>query len=354
MSAQPFFTFTPVFLPLRGLAFQWPDDIETRLTELKKAIDNMLADIREAFERDDADENGGDNEPGTLVIDESGTLDASTFEGRLENVETLRFTNNVTANADHFPNVSDIVLGNGATLVNLGNEQTVTALEGSRGGEGEPLTLQEAGEQVNIVTDFAGRGGHGDPQETLELVVEPTSEELEAPYQYEFGTLTLSGNGAVSYEDTGRGFKEIDASSLTGGLTFSGNTYVWEQVALEEGADTLNMAGRSNYHSADYITGFDASEDTLDVISGEYGRVEVIEPDVDNWDTEALIDAEQQAATLSAQHDGAYVAFETDDSTYIFADTQGRIPGQVSDGDFEIKLVGTTGLTDILAAEGTL
>ncbi len=354
MSAQPFFAYSPLSHSLRDLGLGVPANIETRLMDLKSVIESFVTDIREVFEKGGANGNEGNGEPGTLVIDESGALDASTFEGRLENVDTLRFTHNVTADANDFAGVDDIILENGATLINLGNEQTVTAREGSLGDEGEPLILQEAGEQVNIVTDFAERPGHHDSEEALELVVEPTSEELEAPYQYEFGTLTLSGNGAVSYEDTGRGFKEVDASSLTGGLTFSGNTYVWEQVTLGEGADTLNMAGRSNYHSADYITGFDASEDSLDVISGEYGRVEVIEPEVQNWDTQALIDAEHQAITVSAEHDSAYVAFETDDSTYILADTEGRIPGQISDGDFDIKLVGTTGLTDTLAADGAL
>ncbi|KXS38563.1 MAG: hypothetical protein AWU55_1350 [Halomonadaceae bacterium T82-2] len=296
----------------------------------------------------------GNGQSDTLVIDESGTLDAAVFEGRLEGIDTLRFTSHVTADASDFSEVGDITLEDGATLLNLGDEQTVTALNGSLDGEGEPLILREAGQEVDIVTDFSGPGGHVDPDETLELVVEPTSEEIGGPIPYELGTLTLSGNGAVSYEDTGRGFENIDASSLTGGLTFSGQTFVWEHVMLGEGADTLNMAGKSNYHSADEITGFDVSEDTLDVISGEFGDVKVIEPDTQNWDRDALMNAEHQAIEVSGENGGAYVAFETDDSTRILGDTEGRQAGMISDGDFSIKLVGTTGLTDILAAEGSL
>ncbi|MCD6009918.1 beta strand repeat-containing protein [Halomonas sp. IOP_31] len=154
----------------------------------------------------------------------------------------------------------------------------------------------------------------------------------------DFDTLNLSGEGAITFDNTGGSAATIDASDLSGGLSFTAGDEA-ETVTLGEGEDTLNYsAGVSTYASTDTITGF-GEGDTIQ-LSGVDGGDGVSE-----YDASGAASYEQALSSAAASDaDGAW--FEFSGSTYVVQNTDGASVTDEASTDTVIELTGVDlGLT---------
>lgn len=259
----------------------------------------------------------------TVTIGAGGELDTTNFASSLSNVETLQFTSNVTLDAGA-TGVENLELASGGTLSNLGNDQQVTALAG---GDSK-LILEDAGETVDVATAFADDAAQG---EALTLNVQAGDGAVDQ------GTLNLSGNGAIEYGDSGRGFDTIDASNLEGALTLETADYRAETITLGTGADTLNVAAGSTRGNLDTVNGFDSESDSLDVLNTDALYLDVS----GETDRDAAFD---MADTASADSANANMVFEFEGDTYVYANDGAADAAADNSSDMAIELADVTGV----------
>ncbi|MCG7600450.1 hypothetical protein MHM84_11675 [Halomonas sp. McH1-25] len=259
-----------------------------------------------------------------------------TVSANVTDVETVTFQGYVEVDAQDFEGTKNFIFASGGSISNV-SDQTITATAGDVEGVGSPLILRDAGQTVNVASTFSAQN------EVLDLNVYDDS----ADDSGVGGTLNLAGSGAIAYVEAGRQFDNINATELNGGLEFTGADYVQEDIQLGSGADTLNVEDASIFGSdgeqMDTITGFDATNDTLDI--GALGDVKSISV----AEGTAIDAAFASAATVSAENDNGYVAFELNGNTYVYADSETQstdISGNVSDetgvsyNDFAVELMG--------------
>ncbi|GAB2795192.1 hypothetical protein GCM10027040_21970 [Halomonas shantousis] len=298
-----------------------------------------------------------DQVPGTNADGEevNDINSGATVSADVTNVETVIFQGYVEVDAQDFTGTNDFTFASGGSISNINGQygQIVTATAGNvpdgQGGlSGSPLILRDAGDTVNVSTVFPTGN------ETLDLRVYDDSEEGTGTG----GTLNLWGSGAVTYDEAGRQFGTIDATNLFGGLDFTGAAYVQEGIRLGAGSDKLNVANNSIVGSdgdrIDSITGFDSTNDTLDI-----GTVSSF-ASADVSGAASLTEALESAATASAANANDYVTFEFDGNTYVYADTEidstdaegnvTEVNGEagVSYNDFAIQLAGIPSDTEVM------
>ncbi|GGC07150.1 DUF4214 domain-containing protein [Pseudoduganella buxea] len=185
--------------------------------------------------------------------------------------------------------------------------------------------------------------------------------------------LKLAGNGSVTVDnsnDTGStpgaatALATIDAGGLggtltvgarsgeiTGGLTFTGNANVTEQITLGSGHDVLNL--RSTYANMDAVAGFDRHKETDDLASTvdvmTFGGI-TIDGATANADIVKMSAAKDASLALAFVHAasvapvGKLVQFTYENSTYLFADT-GTTAGALDGDDAAVRIVGVTDFT---------
>jgi len=66
-------------------------------------------------------------------------------------------------------------------------------------------------------------------------------ESAENQRRYTGGTMNLTGDAAVNYEESGRGFESFDATGLNGDLTYTGADYAQENIELGGGAASISV-----------------------------------------------------------------------------------------------------------------
>ncbi|MHB0776546.1 beta strand repeat-containing protein [Halomonas sp. WWR20] len=227
-----------------------------------------------------------------------------------------------------------------ASVTNLSAEQTVTAQQAGA------LAIDAASETVNVATDF-GTDQEGEVLDTNALVLTATVDAANAVAdadEVDGGTLNLSGNGAVTFNNsTGRAFETVDASALEGDLTYTNVSDVEETVALGSGSDTLNVVNGSTYGSMDVIQNFDSvqanDEDAVDTITGIFNDGAGLDQ-VNTADATSLNAAFSSAAQAS---NGAadYVFFQFEENTYVYASAD----DQYDAGDFALQINGVHDLS---------
>ena len=160
----------------------------------------------------------------------------------------------------------------------------------------------------------------------------------------DFSKLVLSGKGDVVFANTSGVKTTVDASALTGTLTFTADAKV-ETVTLGAGKDVLNFsAGKSTYAATDIITGF-AAGDTLKI--GVTAKADLVKFDAVAAGSVSFEQALTQAAAAATQSTSKAAWFNwTDGHTYVVqdSDSSAAIVDQAST-DIVIKLVGNLTLT---------
>ncbi|WP_227367880.1 DUF4214 domain-containing protein [Halomonas sp. M20] len=262
---------------------------------------------------------GGGND--TLVVTgSSSNTPLTAFGQKVKGIETVEFDNYVKINAAELPGVGTITLDGLGTVNNLAANQQVVANAQVDAPNDSSLLLNNAGETVSVSSRFSP----DQPRVNQELELKVNASALDA---LQGGTLKLSGNAPVDYDDSGRGFDVIDASAMKGTLELKGASYRAETVKLGSGADRLEIRDASTRRDMDRLENFDVNADEL-------VNVDAIPANVAGAQN---LDAAFQAAAGSAGGNTVYFGFGG--STYLYAENDAQ-PG-LSGTDFAVELVGT-------------
>jgi hypothetical protein len=194
-------------------------------------------------------------------------------------------------------------------------------------------------------------------------------------------SIVLTGAGSVTIDaSASQALTSVDASQLggtiangttkgtiTGGLTYTGNSAIAETITLGSGHDQVTV--NSTYAKMDTIVGFDATQesstagmstvDTLIIsqaeISGATANLS-INGGAAGAVTKLTLAAADSTLDLAFVHAAAaagtgVVQFQFGGNTYLFADTNHN--GTLDNNDFAVKLVGTVDLTGAFATAPT-
>ncbi|WP_031384186.1 beta strand repeat-containing protein [Modicisalibacter zincidurans] len=285
---------------------------------------------------------GGEGNDTVVLSDSSFSTQGYDQFSVLQNVESLEFTAaDATVDAAQLSGYSQFTFTASAanvTVSNLSAQQSVI-VEGDNAGTAQTLNLTEnVASTVNVASQYDATVD-ANTASTVTLTVADADSAVTAD------TLNLSGNGNFSFDNSaGETFASVDASAMTGELTYTNVMAVEESITLgaDNGVDTLNVAGGSTYGSMDVITNFDSTIDgdadiTADMLTGITGAY----ASVDASEATSLNDAFATAAADGAASTGVFFQFE--DNTYAFSDTSGN--SQYDDADFAIQIVGTHDLS---------
>lgn len=304
----------------------------------------------------------------TVVIG-SSTFSTQSYDAinTLQNIETVEFSaDGVSVDASELDASALTFTGGSATVENLGADQTVVASAGAEAATAATTqTLNVEGDiadTVNVEASYnaSGEEAGDDFSNTVTLTIADDSEVESAD------TLNLSGNGNIIFANgtgaagpvvvAGETFASVDASAMTGALTYTNVADTKESITLGEdnGADTLNVLGGSTYGKMDVITNFDSTVDedataegadvTADSLTGITGDGGFTSVDVS--DATSLTDAFATAAGVDGASDGVFFQFE--DNTYAFQDSTDSTDGTAGEydsGDFAIQIVGNHDLS---------
>ena len=259
-----------------------------------------------------------------------------------------------------------IGLADTGTVVNLTDLDTVVATN-------KTVTLRANVSAVDPTKFVAGSGTVNLVAETKDqtvTVVQNDGAKLSATNSA-FSKLVLTGAGNVTFDNADNSYTgsaatndakavEVDASGLSGKLTFTGTIGAVDKVTLGAGSDTVNLikgdgdtatfgedadydAAASSYNAIDIITGFTAGKDKLGVadIDGDAG-ITVLKVTIDtnlqeSWVAHALREAHK------ADVDVAY--FIVGGNTYVVQDF-GAYDGTRQDSDIVVQLIGEVTLKD--------
>ena len=288
----------------------------------------------------DVDAGAGDD---TLVF--TGTSFDQGEAGNIENVNTLAVQNWARIDASAFEDVEHFDFQSRGEIFNLADDQVVTVSDANFDeAEGATLRLVDAGENVNIATNF-------EQERTLQLTV--NTEEAEGG-----GTLNLSGNGGVTYGEAGHGFQQVDATELEGALDYTGAHFVQETVVLGDGGANLSVFRErerddgtdinptSIWGNLGRVENFDTARDSF--VDG--GEIVSFADFTDATDGADDLDAAFEAvAEAVAADDAEYAAFVHGDNTYLYADTE--VEGDnvgLSHNDFAIELTGVNVVDELI------
>ncbi|WP_048306576.1 DUF4214 domain-containing protein [Halomonas sp. PR-M31] len=263
---------------------------------------------------------GGGGLDTLVVTGSSSDTSLAAFGEKIGGIEVVEFDNFVKINAAELPGVGTITLDGLGNVNNLKAEQQIVANAQVDGPNDSSLLLDNAGETVNVSSRFTP----DQPTENQELELKVNTS---APEAVQGGTLNLSGDAPIEYEDSGRGFDTIDASATSGGLELEGASYRAETIKLGSGADRLEIRDASTYRDMDRLENFDVNADEL-------VNVNAIQANVDGAQN---LDEAFQAAAGGAGGNTVYFGFEG--STYLYAENDDQ-PG-LSGTDFAVELVGT-------------
>jgi len=323
----------------------------------------------------------------TVVIG-SSTFSTQSYDAinTLQNIETVEFSaDGVSVDASELDASALTFTGTSATVENLGADQTVVASAGAEAAtDTSTQTLNVEGDiadTVNVEASYnaSGEEAGDDFSNTVTLNV-ADDEDVDSA-----DTLNLSGNGNVVFVNgvaapdaveevtdpdagevttpaadavaAGETFASVDASEMTGALTYTNVLGTKESITLGEdnGSDELTVAG-SSYGKMDVITNFDSTVDedaaaegadvTADTLSGIFGGGNSATEVELGDDVTTLNDAFAAAASAADTDDATYSFFNFEDNTYVFNEVAGEgTPGEYDSADFAIQIMGTHDLS---------
>lgn len=178
-------------------------------------------------------------------------------------------------------------------------------------------------------------------------------------------SITVSGNGKATIDNSSGNLTTIDASGLSGtsfngdilgtataGLTFTGNAAVVETISLGAGQDTINVD--STYGKMDTIIGFDAvketnnAKSTTDILVFNGTNLTGLAADQAtkvtlSTNATTLELAFVEAAAVSDHLAPDIVFFHFDGNTYLFDNTGSAA---LEADDFAVKVVGLVDFAD--------
>ncbi|MED5500564.1 MAG: DUF4214 domain-containing protein [Pseudomonadota bacterium] len=279
---------------------------------------------------------GGEGNDSLTVTDSMSPDDY--IDSNVSGFESFTFEGYSKVDAEQLSDAQTFNFQSGGDLAHLTADQNVIATAAGVGEGGSPMILRDAADSVNVEAVNAEGA-----DSTLDLKVLKTSAD------FEDGTMNLTGDANVNYEESGRQFDSFDASGLEGDLTYTGADYAQETIELgsgattmsveveetaDEGAATGNVVATSSYENMDVVTGFDLDgDDTLTDLNGDAVAPTDVTGNVsDSTNLDAAFTA---AADTSAAADAGYVSFEFDDATYVYSNSDGE--GVTAD-DFALKL----------------
>ncbi|KRB85144.1 beta strand repeat-containing protein [Noviherbaspirillum sp. Root189] len=194
---------------------------------------------------------------------------------------------------------------------------------------------------------------------------------VDATHLASLTTLTLSGNGSVTLDDSAAAagaikLATIDASALggtlayganagdiTGGLTFAGNANIAETIKLGAGHDVITV--NSTYGKMDTVSGFDAVKETNTAKSTTdtlvFGTLNTSTAGATGLATKVTLSTNATSLELAfveaaaASHAGtdAIVTFQFGGNTYLFKD--GADAGNLDASDAAVTIVGLVDFT---------
>ncbi|GAA5236841.1 DUF4214 domain-containing protein [Verticiella sediminum] len=255
-----------------------------------------------------------------------------------------------------------------ATVSNLAADQTLVLIEDEvYGFEIEGLSavmLSNAAADVSLELDFL-LDADFDPKEDVDL-----QDEMDADFDgyvaliiddeavgAKGGTLTVGGEGGLTYANEEGKFSTIDASELVGSFAVALSEKVAETLQLgDDSADAVFVlvagsqfdeeeieSSASTLGQMDTIVGFNVEQDALFFGTGYESIREITLAE----DTSSLNLAFSQAAQQYGEDD-ELVLFVYDGNTYIYADTVNPDAAAYDAGDFAVKLVGEYEASDIV------
>lgn len=330
----------------------------------------VFSDLRPLTLSDSVDGGGGYN----VAAFYQATFDADDYAAmhNLQNINLLAFLENFTEfDAAQLAPYKEIAVIAGSRLVPgiIGaqdpNEKVTHAIVHNLAADQElqiwmlnwyeeragHVTLVNAADDISIVAVNAVDG----PESGAYVIIESKANGAAR------GTLTLSGDTWLSYDNRDGMFTVIDASGLEGGVDLSYwesvddvipetgmSSAVRETVILGAGSDWITLGvsfdeavpSSSTYFLMDVIENFNSvvdGEQPHDLLLG-ITHMDLLElPDDITSLTEAF---ELAAASYQRGGEGEVnvLFFHYDDNTYLYADTLGE--GQFDAGDFALMLVG--------------
>ncbi|WP_168380953.1 DUF4214 domain-containing protein [Modicisalibacter radicis] len=268
---------------------------------------------------------GGDGNDSLTV---TGSMSPEGYiDSNVSGFESLTFESYSKVDASQLDGAETFNFQSGGDINHLASGQTVIATAAGLTDEpdGSPMILRDAGDSVNVEAVNAEGA-----ETTLDLKVLKTDNEFTG------GTMNLSGDADVRYEEAGRQFDSFDASELNGDLVYTGAAYAQENIELGSGNTELAVSSyetdsngvrtgetflTSKYDARDVVTGFDSSNgDTLVDLDGNTVAPVDITSDIDST---ADIDAAFDVAGGNTAADNGYVSFELDGATYVYSDNDG-------------------------------
>lgn len=280
---------------------------------------------------------GGEGNDSLTVTDSMSPDDY--IDSNVSGFESFTFEGYSKVDAEQLSDAQTFSFQSGGDLTHLTADQNVIATAAGVGDEGPPMILRDAADSVNVEAVNAEGA-----DSTLDLKVLKTSADFES------GTMNLTGDANVNYEESGRQFDSFDASELEGDLTYTGADYAQETIELGSGNTILSVSAyetdndgnpteetflTSTYDAMDVVTGFDLDgDDTLTDLNGDAVALTDVTNSVgDGADIDAAFAA---AAGTEAAADAGYVSFEFADETYVYSNSDGE-EGVTAD-DFALKL----------------
>lgn len=279
---------------------------------------------------------GGEGNDSLTVTDSMSPDDY--IDSNVSGFESFTFEGYSKVDAEQLSDAQTFSFQSGGDLTHLTADQNVIATAAGVGDEGPPMILRDAADSVNVEAVNAEGA-----DSTLDLKVLKTSADFES------GTMNLTGDANVNYEESGRQFDSFDASELEGDLTYTGADYAQETIELGSGATTMSVemedtddegvatgeiVATSSYENMDVVTGFDLDgDDTLTDLNGDAVALTDVTGEV-TGSADLATAFESAAGNTSAGSE--YVSFEFEDATYVYSDNDGA-EGVTAD-DFALKL----------------
>ena len=284
----------------------------------------------------------------TVVIG-TGTFSTQSYDAinTLQNIETVEFSaDTIEIDASELDASALTFTGSTLSVSGLGADQSVI-VAGDNAGTEQTLNLTDIADTVNVEASYDDEGSN--VANTVNLTIEGDDDDA---------ALNLSGNNNVVFDNTDQSVASVDASAMTGTLTYTGSEG-GESITLGEdnGSDTLTVDG-STYENMDVITNFDSTVDedadaegadvTADVLSEIFGGGNSATEVELGDDVTSLNGA--FAAAAGSDADG-YAFFNFEDNTYVFNDTgDSAANGEYDNDDFAIQIVGNHDLSSDNAA----